>query len=757
MDKAASGQAKPLRTATGMSETELQNEVAKLTMALKKEEDRRVSEQTRLKEKTRETFHRMKDEYNTRVITLNTEVAEMKKEAKEREAAKKASAQDWSVLSEQHVHAERDMETLRKAVKVSEQRCLQFEGQVVDVEKFAEEQRLAREEQAQEVAVCSAQAHGALKEVEAEVDALREQVAEQEARQAGSSELQRERDEDRCALATAQDESSTLQAQLGAARSRIEELRDQESSSTQRFDVLTGKHSELRGAMEGLEKNEQQVLDQASEEHSRSLISLTEELSQARSEHTLESERVQSLLCERVATNQNEFHLNGLQVELVKQEEELDKARLFEARAFAESAALEVEVATARSREVSAAEEEALAHNDEIASLSASVAYWQSEHACILQRWQQSEEMAEGAELHEDVMAKFTEEVSEAEASHAAEIARHQELLEEQTRLADDRLVSLGNCQSENFETTMRFDEELQELTTKATMEAAVAEKLKVMAHNQIFELEQEMVQVREEAGEERERVQIVAAEEADRLDSVAARSRNEAGRLSLCVRQLEALATEEEERSSEMEVVAMASIAREKDVENRLEASELFQAELESLREANAEETRQSHQQVLACCSEMTQMKQEVMYAQTILAAKAEEIFESQESEMAAKDASVREALAEVSRLSLCVRQLEAVATEEEERSLTTVESGQNSVVVHGAPVKPSSSATVVRDKDLEDKLVRAEATCAAYQAKLLAVTGSGGRSYAVMGGMMNSAAACLRGTAQQALPAPH
>jgi len=538
--------------------------------------------------------------------------------------------------------------------------------------------------------------------------------------------------------------------------SLAEEL-SQESSSAQRLDVLTREHSELRGAMEGLEKNEQQVLDQASEEHSRSLISLTEELSQARSEHTLESERVQSLLCERVATNQNEFHLNGLQVELVKQEEELDKARLFEARAFAESAALEVEVATARSREVSAAEEEALAHNDEIASLSASVAYWQSEHACILQRWQQSEEMAEGAELHEDVMAKFTEEVSEAEASHAAEIARHQELLEEQTRLADDRLVSLGNCQSENFETTMRFDEELQELTTKATMEAAVAEKLKVMAHNQIFELEQEMVQVREEAGEERERVQIVAAEEADRLDSVAARSRNEAGRLSLCVRQLEALATEEEERSSEMEVVAMASIAREKDVENRLEASELFQAELESLREANAEETRQSHQQVLACCSEMTQMKQEVMYAQTILAAKAEEIFESQESEMAAKDASVREALAEVSRLSLCVRQLEAVATEEEERSLTTVESGQNSVVVHGAPVKPSSSATVVRDKDLEDKLVRAEATCAAYQAKLLAVTGSGGRSYAVMGGMMNSAAACLRGTAQQALPAPH
>merc|ERR1719383_1255958 len=126
--------------------------------------------------------------------------------------------------------------------------------------------------------------------------------------------------------------------------SLAEEL-SQESSSAQRLDVLTREHSELRGAMEGLEKNEQQVLDQASEEHSRSLISLTEELSQARSEHTLESERVQSLLCERVATNQNEFHLNGLQVELVKQEEELDKARLFEARAFAESAALEVEVA----------------------------------------------------------------------------------------------------------------------------------------------------------------------------------------------------------------------------------------------------------------------------------------------------------------------------------------------------------------------------------------------------------------------------
>eukprot|EP00450_Noctiluca_scintillans_P011687 CAMPEP_0194488496 /NCGR_PEP_ID=MMETSP0253-20130528/8401_1 /TAXON_ID=2966 /ORGANISM="Noctiluca scintillans" /LENGTH=302 /DNA_ID=CAMNT_0039328871 /DNA_START=65 /DNA_END=970 /DNA_ORIENTATION=- len=281
MDKAASGQAKPLRTATGMSETELQNEVAKLTMALKKEEDRRVSEQTRLKEKTRETFHRMKDEYNTRVITLNTEVSELKKEAKEREAAKKASEQDRSVLSEQQVHAEREMETLRKAVKASEQRCLKFERQVVDVEKFAEEQRLAREEQAQaEVAICSAQAHGALKEVEAEVDALREQVAEQEAWQAGSSELQRERDEDRCALATAQDESSTLQAQLGAARSRIEELRDQESSSTQRLDVLTGKHSELRGAMESLEKNEQQVLAQVSEERSRTLASSAEELSQ---------------------------------------------------------------------------------------------------------------------------------------------------------------------------------------------------------------------------------------------------------------------------------------------------------------------------------------------------------------------------------------------------------------------------------------------------------------------------------------------
>ena len=44
---------------------------------------------------------------------------------------------------------QRDVETLRIGVEISEQRCSQFQQQVVDVETLAKEHRVAQEEQAE--------------------------------------------------------------------------------------------------------------------------------------------------------------------------------------------------------------------------------------------------------------------------------------------------------------------------------------------------------------------------------------------------------------------------------------------------------------------------------------------------------------------------------------------------------------------------------------------------------------------------------
>ena len=48
------------------------------------------------------------------------------------------------------------------------------------------------------------------------------------------------------------------------------------------------------------------------------------------------------------------------------------------------------------------------------------------------------------------------------------------------------------------------------ELVAKARMEAAVADKLEVMARSHVFELVQERAQVREEAREKRERLETL-------------------------------------------------------------------------------------------------------------------------------------------------------------------------------------------------------------------------------------------------------
>ena len=53
---------------------------------------------------------------------------------------------------------------------------------------------------------------------------------------------------------------------------------------------------------------------------------------------------------------------------------------------------------------------------------------------------------------------------------------------------------------------------EVQALTAKAMVAAALAVKLHAVAQNQVFALEQDRVQVREEAGGERDHVQIAAA-----------------------------------------------------------------------------------------------------------------------------------------------------------------------------------------------------------------------------------------------------
>ena len=127
------------------------------------------------------------------------------------------------------------------------------------------------------------------------------------------------------------------------------------------------------------------------------------------------------------------------------------------------------------------------------------------------------------------------------------EIAR---LLEEGTRHADERLESSSDCQSQQHALTVMLRADAHQLTAKAD------------------ELEQVMVQVRE---------QVVAPK---------------------CAWQLEAFATEEkEERPSEMEIVAMASL-RETDIETRVSGFRLASRRVaeQSLKEASAEETR-SHQ----------------------------------------------------------------------------------------------------------------------------------------------------------------
>ena len=55
------------------------------------------------------------------------------------------------------------------------------------------------------------------------------------------------------------------------------------------------------------------------------------------------------------------------------------------------------------------------------------------------------------------VIANFTEEVFETKSTHAAEVARHQELLEERPRLADDRLEPIDECQSKQHEMKVGF------------------------------------------------------------------------------------------------------------------------------------------------------------------------------------------------------------------------------------------------------------------------------------------------------------
>ena len=66
---------------------------------------------------------------------------------------------------------------------------------------------------------------------------------------------------------------------------------------------------------------------------------------------------------------------------------------------------------TKGTRQVAAVLEEALSHCDEIALPATSVAERQDEHACMLQRRQQSEEIAESIERHEKVIAKSVEDV----------------------------------------------------------------------------------------------------------------------------------------------------------------------------------------------------------------------------------------------------------------------------------------------------------------------------------------------------------
>lgn len=135
----------------------MQEEISQLKKKLQEEKDRRAGEQQRLKERTRETFQKMKDECNSQVAKLNSELQEARQQVEAKGSAEAKANDALIAQTRQAKELEAKLEQASKSVKESpplvqhESQALELKSQVSELEEKLQASKQERANSIQEV------------------------------------------------------------------------------------------------------------------------------------------------------------------------------------------------------------------------------------------------------------------------------------------------------------------------------------------------------------------------------------------------------------------------------------------------------------------------------------------------------------------------------------------------------------------------------------------------------------------------------